>query len=106
MVVSDDHHFFLWGYMYVKRKELKRFSRVISKRISKNNITIREFAEQHCAQYGLLWGTLNRYLYSNNAPGVLMCWKIAECLSDMTKEPVDVVFMELAQAIRNKKTPD
>lgn len=97
---------FLWGYMYKKRKELRRFSRAISKRISAKDITIRQFAEQHCAKYGLQWGTLNRYLYSTNAPSILMCWAIAESLSDLTKEPVDVVFMELAQAIRNKKTPD
>ena len=92
--------------MYERKKTLFGLSRVIKKRIDDNNITIQDFAHQHCVQHGLSLSTLNRYLYANNAPGVLMCWKIAESLCNMTAEPVELVFMELAQAIRNKKTPD
>ena len=92
--------------MYEQRKELLSFARVIRKRIVANDITINKFAELHSVKNGLGLSTLNRYLYSNNAPSVTMCWRIAESLCDMTKEPVELVFMELAQAIRNKKTPD
>lgn len=92
--------------MYVQKKELRAFARVIRKRIDASDITIQGFAAQHSVKNGLGLSTLNRYLYTNNAPSVIMCWCIAESLCDMTKEPVELVFMELAQAIRNKKAPD
>ena len=92
--------------MKERTKQLRAFARAIRKRINDNDITLQRFAELHCEQFGLQLGTLNRYIYAHNVPGILMCWAIADSLSDMTKEPVDVVFMELAHAIRNKKTPD